>query len=89
MLISPTTKKRPERLMRVALFIFVLRILEVYWYIIPFFHTRHTPMITLWDVIAFVGLGGIFFAVFGSQIRQAPLLPNYDQRLKEMAKHAH
>lgn len=89
LLLSPTTKAKPDRLARVALWIFVVRIVDTYWNVLPVFSNRATPMITIWDVLAFVGLGGVWLFVFANQVRQAPLLPSYDQRLKEMAHDAH
>lgn len=88
-LLAPTNKARPEKLARVALWIFVVRIVDTYWNVLPVFSNRATPMVTIWDVLAFVGLGGVWLFVFAKQVRQAPLLPSYDQRLKEMAHDAH
>lgn len=88
LLINPSTKRDPSKLMMVAAWIFVVRIIDSYWIVLPAFSNRHTPMPLITDAIAFLALGGIWFAVFGSQVRKAPLLPVYDQRLKE-AVHSH
>jgi hypothetical protein len=88
MLINSTTKRYPNKLMIVAAWIFVVRIIDSYWIVLPAFPNRATPMPALTDALAFLGLGAIWFAVFASQIKKAPLLPVYDQRLKE-AIHTH
>jgi hypothetical protein len=88
MLINPTTKRYPNKLMVVAAWIFVVRIIDSYWIVLPAFPNRVTPMPAFTDALAFIGLGAIWFAVFASQIKKAPLLPVYDQRLKE-AVHSH
>lgn len=88
MLINPTTKRYPSKLMGVAAWIFVVRIIDSYWVVLPAFQNRATPMPVATDALAFLGLGAIWFAVFASQIKKAPLLPVYDQRLKE-AVHSH
>jgi hypothetical protein len=43
------------------------------------------------DVAAWVGIGGLWFSVFSSQLRKANLLPAYDPRvelMKESLEHA-
>ena len=89
MLINPTTKRYPNKLMVVAAWIFLVRILDSYWIVLPAFPNRVTPMPAITDVLAFLGLGAIWFGVFASQIKKAPLLPVYDQRLKEALHHSH
>jgi hypothetical protein len=88
MLINPTTKRYPRKLMFVAVWIFVVRIIDSYWVVLPAFPNRGTPMPHLTDGLAFLGLGAIWFCVFATQIKKASLLPVYDQRLKE-AIHSH
>ena len=88
MLINPTTKRYPKKLMVVAGWIFIVRIIDSYWIVLPAFPNRATPMPLLTDLLAFATLGCIWFAVFAGQIKKAPLLPVYDQRLKE-ALHSH
>jgi hypothetical protein len=73
--------------MLVAAWIFVVRIIDSYWVVLPVFPNRATPMPMFTDVLAFVGLGAIWFGIFANQIRKAPLLPVYDQRLKEALHH--
>jgi len=89
MLINPTTKLYPNKLMVVAAWIFIVRIIDSYWIVLPAFPNRVTPMPVSTDVIAFLGLGAIWFATFAFQIQKAPLLPVYDQRLKEALHHSH
>ena len=88
MLINPTTKRYPNKLMFVAAWIFIVRIIDSYWIVLPAFPNRTTPAPALTDVLAFLGLGAIWFFVFATQIKKASLLPVYDQRLKE-AVHSH
>jgi len=89
MLINPTTKRYPKKLMFVAAWIFIVRIIDSYWVVLPAFPNRATPMPLWQDAIAFLGLGAIWFAMFATQIKKAPLLPVYDQRLKEALHHSH
>ena len=88
MLVNPTTKRYPNKLMVVAAWIFIVRIIDSYWIVLPAFPNRATPMPAMTDVLAFIAFGAIWFGVFASQVKKAPLLPVYDQRLKE-ALHSH
>jgi hypothetical protein len=87
MLINPTTKRYPSKLMFVAGWILVVRLIDSYWTILPVFPNRNTPMPAITDVIAFLALGALWFGIFATQIRKASLLPLYDQRLKEALHH--
>jgi hypothetical protein len=88
LLINPTTKRYPKNLMMVAGWLFIVRVIDSYWIVLPAFQNRISAQPMLTDVLAFCALGAIWFAVFASQIKKAPLLPVYDQRLKE-ALHSH
>lgn len=89
LLINPTTKRVPKNLMFVAAWIFVVRIIDSYWVVQPAFIQHASPIPTIFDLIAFLTLGAVWFALFSSQVTKAPLLPVYDQRLKEALHHHH
>jgi hypothetical protein len=89
MLVNPTTKRYPKNLMFVAAWVFVVRIIDSYWIVLPAFPNRVHPTPLGTDVLAFCALGAIWFAVFASQVKKAPLLPVYDQRLKEALHTSH
>lgn len=89
MLVNPTTKRYPKNLMFVAGWVFIVRIIDSYWIVLPAFPNRVTPTPLGTDVLAFCALGAIWFAIFASQVKKAPLLPVYDQRLKEALQHSH
>ncbi len=97
-LLAPRTKRYAKNLMWVVILIFVMRISDVYWTLMPsmrgFGHHREVEMsfltsISQWsDWAAFIGLGGLWFALFASQVHQASILPKHDTRLLEV-EHAH
>jgi hypothetical protein len=39
------------------------------------------------DIVAPVGIGGIWLALFLRELQQRPLLPNYDPQLAEVHHH--
>lgn len=90
-LLAPRTKRYAKNLMWTALLMFLIRIINIYWLVMPAFANRTTVGSSLghWqDYVAFVALGGIWFGMFGSQIKKASLLPRYDTRLQEAQGHA-
>lgn len=79
LLLSPRVKATPRLLMMVAAWIFVMRFSDLAWNIIPFFDRG----IMVSDIAALLGFGGLWLAIFGAQVRTAPLLPAHDRRLEE------
>ncbi len=86
-LLTPRVKREPMLLAKIAGWLFVMRILDVFAIMIPFF--RGTPALAWTDVVAFLGIGGIWFSLFAFGLKRAALLPKYDQRLQEALEHAH
>lgn len=88
-LLAPRTKRIARNLLWVAVWLFFMRVLDMYWNVIPAFADRGEMVTPKWtDLAAFVGIGGIWFGVMTAQLRRIPLLPKYDTRLRE-AYHEH
>lgn len=85
-LLSPRVKATPKYLAAVAVWILLMRILDHFHVITPFFRARMT--VTGTDIIALIGVGLLWAAVFAWNARRAPLLPTYDRRILEV-EHAH
>jgi hypothetical protein len=90
MLLSPRTKAVPANLARVCVWIILMRLVDTYLVVVPAFHHRGEsgPMPHLFDFVALAGIGCLWFAVFASQIKKAPLIPAHDTRLMERSHHA-
>lgn len=95
-LLAPRAKRVPSLLAKIAGWIFVMHILDTYMVVVPSLpvslgseHGRVPGQSLLLDVVSFIGVGGIWFYVFAKQVGKAALLPKYDTRLQEAAKHAH
>jgi hypothetical protein len=81
-LLSQARKRSPKRLIRIAVWILIARVLDVFWIIEPTF--RNKGFALYWtDFAAFVGVGGIWLFVYLGQLRRRPLLPLHDPRLAE------
>lgn len=79
-------KRRKKALVMVAAIILVMRLLEMFWMILPSFGTG--IHITWMNVVLPLGLGGVWFAYFAWQLQQMPILPVNDPRLKGLIEHA-
>ena len=89
-LLSQARKRDPKRLMRIAIWILVARIIDIYWVVLPTFRnvTPSGPLATspgfaiYWtDFAAFLGIGGIWIYAYLRQLRTRPLLPLHDPRV--------
>jgi hypothetical protein len=79
-LLSQDRKRDPIRLMRVAVWILVARIVDLFWVVEPTF--RRNGFAIYWtDFAAFIGIGGLWVWVFLGQLRRRPLLPLHDPRV--------
>ena len=72
-------KRNPRSLRAVASLLVVVRLLDIYWIVKPPFEPTE-PAISLLDVAAVIGLGGLWLAVFLWQLSGRPLLVRYDPR---------
>jgi len=92
-LLAPRTKRFPANLRKIAGWIFVMHVIDMYLIVQPSIHGRaqQGPLAghLLWDILALIGVGGIWLFIFGSQARKASLLPSYDNRLQEAVHNAH
>ncbi|MGP0073117.1 MAG: hypothetical protein ACLPWF_14430 [Bryobacteraceae bacterium] len=72
-------KKHPSRLRTLALWIIVMRMLDVFWIVAPAFRQRGLEF--YWtDLFALVGLGGVWLAFFIFHLKSRPLLASHDPR---------
>jgi hypothetical protein len=72
-------KKNPTRLRTLALWIIVMRMLDVFWIVEPAFRQRGLEV--YWtDLAALIGLGGIWLAYFIWNLKARPLLASHDPR---------
>jgi len=86
-LLAPRTKRLPRLLFMVACWLLLMRVLDIYWNVIPAFPNRGGSVTPEWtDFAALFGIGGIWLGVFSLQVRRSLLLPQYDERL-EIAYH--
>ncbi len=85
-LLSRFTKRQPRLLMLVAGLIILVRLVDLYWLIMPAFYPKGFALHWM-DIVAPVGLGGLWLAGFLWQVQKEPFLPIHDPNLEEIVEH--
>jgi len=79
-LLSRDIKKRAGLLAGVALFVFLMRFVDMYWLIIPAFSPKVFSVHWI-DLATVLGLGGVWVWFFVWQLQRYPLVPLHDPAL--------
>jgi uncharacterized membrane protein YpjA len=79
-MIQRKVKRNRGTLMLGALWLLVMHYIDIYFIVMPSLHKAGVHF-TAVDAAAFVGIGGIFFAVATQAMKKAPLIPVKDPRL--------
>ena len=86
LLLSQDRKRKAASLMKVCVVILALRFVEQCWVFLPAFQAKY--MLEFWSVApAFVGIGGIWMAVFFNRLAARPLLPRNNPQLEAALEH--
>jgi len=81
LLLSRQLKRKARTLVRLASWLILMRIVDIYWHIEPAFHKEFHLNWVLFAIIA--GIGGLWMAYFFHNLRSRPLLPiNAPQTLR-------
>jgi hypothetical protein len=80
-------KRRTRSLLIVASIVLLMRLVDMYWMVLPAFGGGDAHL-TWMNVVLPLGLGGVWFAYFIWQLQQMPMLPVHDPRLEGLAEHA-
>jgi hypothetical protein len=86
LLLQRSVKRRVRVLGVVAAGLILLSLVDVYWLIVPGFE-ESGPRLHWMDVLAPIGIGGIWIAAFLWQLGSKPLLPLHDPRFAEAFEH--
>jgi hypothetical protein len=85
-LLSRDLKRNPRRLVLVAVLIIVMRMVDLLWMLAPAF--GHGKWILV-DVIALLGFGGLWLALFTWQLGKRPLIPINDPQFESTLEQMH
>jgi hypothetical protein len=87
-LLQRRVKRHLQTLVRVALLLIVLTLIDVYWLVAPAYEQKG-PEFRLLDVFAVIGIGGIWVAAFCWQLKKMPLVALHDTRFPAVLEHEH
>ncbi len=72
LLLSRQLKRSAARLVRIATWLILMRIVDIYWHVEPAFHPKFHVSWVLFAILA--GMGGLWMAYFFRNLRSRPLL---------------
>jgi len=81
-LLSRRVKRQPELLVKVAVGILIMRLVDLHWLIAPEFH-QHGISVSWLDVVLPLTLGALWLAGFVYQLRGRAILPVHDPEFDE------
>jgi len=87
LLLSRPFKRDIRRLVWLAVWIMLMRYLDLFWIMEPNF--SRTLSLTLADIVVPVAMGGIWLAYFFRNLNSLPLLPAYDPSANEVLEPSH
>jgi hypothetical protein len=87
LLLTRFVKRRAKVLGGVAAGLMVMSLVDIFWLTAPAFEPAG-PEFHLMDWLAILGIGGLWVWRFISHLKERPLLPLHDPRLKEIMQHA-
>jgi hypothetical protein len=87
LLLSRDLKRHARGLAIVAIIVLGMRFIDLFWLIGPAFLPGSVPLPWM-ELLGTIGLGGIWLAIFTSQLRRQPLLPLNEPALSGVLEHA-
>lgn len=88
LLLSRDLKRNARKLALIALVVFIMRFIDLFWIITPTFRGEHLGL-SFMDIAAPLALGGLWVAFFVWQLKKRQLLPINDPYLEPALEHAH
>lgn len=86
-LLSRNFKRNPGKLVLVAALILLMRMVDLLWMLVPAFKEEHR---WIWlDLIALLGFGGGWLALFTWQLSKRPLIPINDPQFDSVMEQMH
>jgi hypothetical protein len=86
LLLFRQVKRRTRSLLVVAVIVLLMRLVDMYWMVLPAFGGGNARL-TWMNVVLPLGMGGMWFAYFTWQLQRLPILPVNDPRLEGVAEH--
>jgi hypothetical protein len=87
-LLSRRLKRDPSKLVIVAVLILVMRLIDLLWMLQPAF-SRERFQVNWMDVAAPIAFGGLWLAMFATQLSKRALIPINDPQYESVIEQAH
>lgn len=87
LLLSRDLKRNARKLAMLAAFLLLMRLVDLFWLIEPEFNKHHFHLSWM-DVVAPLGIGGVWLAAFSWQLQKRPLVPLNDPQLESVLEQA-
>ncbi len=85
LLLSKERKKDGRRLIGLAVMLMFMRLVDIYWYVVPnFAHAQGHFYISIWYLVAPIAIGGLWLGYFFYNLRQRPILPAYEPQMPSL-----
>jgi hypothetical protein len=89
-LLSRSLKRNPHKLVLVAVLVLIMRVIDLWWMLVPSLSHSHFPMKTIWmDIVSPIAIGGIWFAFFTYQLGKRALIPINDPQFESVMEQQH
>lgn len=88
LLLQHGLKRKLRTLSGVAAFMVALTLVDIYWLVVPAYE-KSGPHIHPLDILAIVGIGGLWVGAYFRELRKMPLLPVHDPRFEGVLEHEH
>ena len=89
-LLSRSLKRNPHKLVMVASLVLVMRIVDLWWMLIPAFSAEHFPLKSFWMyVVSPLAFGGLWLAFFFWQLSKRSLIPINDPQFESVLEQQH
>jgi hypothetical protein len=86
LLLNRPVKRNMKVLAGVGAALIVMGWFDLYWFIVPSFYPLG-PRIHWMDIVAPIGIGGLWLALFVRELKAKPLLPLHDPRFEGVVQH--
>jgi hypothetical protein len=87
-LLSRSLKRNPRKLVIIAGLVLVMRVIDLYWVLIPAFTHEHFHLSWM-DIVAPIGMGGIWLWFFFWQLGKRALIPINDPQFESVMEQQH
>jgi hypothetical protein len=88
LLLQRGVKRRLHVLSMVAALLFFMTLVDMYWIVVPAYEV-FAPRVHALDLLAIIGVGGVWIGGYLWQLKKRPLLPLHDPRFEGVLEHQH